>query len=389
MEKTRIAFFAEILIEEFDGASRTMFQLIKRIQPEQFEFLFICGTGPDDIAGFECVKIPAVALPINTNYTMALPVLVKTQIKEKLNTFSPDVIHIATPSLLGAFALKYAQRREIPVLTIYHTHFISYIDYYLKHMPFLINKVKHMIAENHKAFYNQCNQIYVPSESMKSELTLMGIETDRMKIWKRGMDTQLFSPQHKNPFILRNLTGNDLPTVLFASRLVWEKNLETLFAIYDLMESEGPKVNFLIAGDGTAKVACESRMKNAIFTGKVDHQTLSVLYASSTLFLFPSVSETYGNVVIEAMASGLPCVIADGGGSKDFIHQGENGFKCQPYEPQDYVDKIRLLLNDPSLSANISARGLKESQKMDWEQLAAVYFNDLKEMAFHTVLATA
>lgn len=386
MKTIKVAFFAEILIADFDGASRTMFQLIDRIDPNRFEFLFICGTGPDQIKGFECLKIPAIALPINTGYTMALPVLVKNEIKEKLQEFLPDVIHIATPSLLGTFALKYGQKHQLPILTIYHTHFISYIDYYLKHAPFLINKVKQMVAENHKNFYNQCHQIYVPSESIKDELTLIGIEVKRMRIWKRGMDTGLFSPLHKNMAYLKQLTGNDLPTILFASRLVWEKNLETLFAIYDLIESKDLKINFLIAGDGIARASCEARMKKAVFTGKVDHQTLAVLYASANLFLFPSVSETYGNVVIEAMASGLPCIIADGGGSKDFIDQGVNGFKCRPHDPGCYVEKIEWLLKDELLRSQFIKKGLQSSREMDWGQLATVYFDNLEEMAFQAQL---
>lgn len=389
MKRIRVAFFAEILIEDFDGASRTMFQLINRIDPGRFEFLFICGSGPDQLAGFECLKIPAITLPLNTNYTMALPVLVKTTIKEKLQEFVPDVIHIATPSLLGSFALRYAQKNQLPVLTIYHTHFISYIDYYLKHTPFLINKVKQLVAESHKTFYNQCDRIYVPAESIKNELTMMGIELKRMTIWKRGMDTRLFSPERKDLNYLRQLTDNHLPTILFASRLVWEKNLDTLFGIYDLIQLKGIRVNFLIAGDGIAKVPCEARMKNAVFTGKVDHDTLAVLYASATVFVFPSVSETYGNVVLEAMASGLPCVIADGGGSKDFIEQGLNGFKCAPYDAEDYVEKIQLILKDPLIRDQFIAKGLQCSRALNWEQLADVYFNDLEELALQSQFALA
>src|SRR5690606_20239374 len=121
MNRIKVAFFAEILIEDFDGASRTMFQLIKRIDKEKFEFLFICGVGPDELEGFECLKIPVINLPINAGYTMALPGMVKKEMKKRLKSFKPDVIHIATPSLLGSFSLKYAGKHNLPVITIYHT----------------------------------------------------------------------------------------------------------------------------------------------------------------------------------------------------------------------------------------------------------------------------
>lgn len=380
--KVKVAFFAEILIEEFDGASRTMFQLIKRIDTDLFEFLFIYGGGPERLMEFESLRIPSVNIPLNNTYSMALPELATSIIKEKLKHFKPDVIHIATPSLLGSFALKYAVKQKIPVISIYHTHFISYIDYYLKHVPFLIRRIKKMVASRQQSFYNQCDMIYVPSVTIREELADIGIEDTRMSIWKRGINTKLFSPERRDTSMMQQLTGNNWPTIMFASRLVWEKNLETLFRIYEEMENR--EVNFLIAGDGIAGTNCKAMMKKAIFMGKVDHDTLAVLYASADVFLFPSVSETYGNVVIEAMAAGLPCVIADGGGSADFIEQGVNGFKCSPYHAADYVERINTLLYNKQLQEQFCSKGLELSRQLSWEQLAERYFADVQVLALST-----
>ena len=386
MKKIRVAFFAEILTEDLDGAVRTMFQLIKRIEPERFDFLFIYGSGPDTIGNFKSLKIPAISLPFVTSYAMALPMFAKKQMQQALHEFQPDVIHIATPSLLGHWALHYAGQHHIPVISIYHTHFISYTDYYFKHLPFLIKPVKKVLAQKHKAFYNSCDKIYVPSESIKQELNQIGIDLHRMQLWKRGIDTDLFSPLKKDKRVVQQLTDNNRPAIMFASRLVWEKNLETLFAIYEQMQSKHPEVNFLVAGNGTAFKACRARMKNAIFTSKIDHSKLSILYASADVFVFPSVSETYGNVVLEAMASGLPCVIADGGGSQDFIKQGVNGFKCQPYNAADYVEKIEIILTNKVLKKHIVEEGLNYSRAFNWEELACTYFNNLQQLAKRTLL---
>ncbi|MEJ7557448.1 MAG: glycosyltransferase [Pedobacter sp.] len=381
MKRIKVAFFAEILIEDFDGASRTMFQLIKRIDSKRFDFLFICGVGPDRIMGYDCMKVPVISLPLNTNYTMALPALAKKKLKKRLLEFGPDVIHIATPSLLGAFALKHANLRDIPVISIYHTHFVSYIDYYFKHAPFLIGKVKQAIAGTQKNFYNHCDVVYIPAESIKQELAEMGVESSRMQIWRRGINTDLFNPEKADKAFLHRLTGNSYPTIIFASRLVWEKNMETLFKIYDRIQHSALKVNLLIAGDGAASKACKQYMKNAIFTGKVDHETLSMLYASSDVFLFTSVSETYGNVVLEAMASGLPCVIANGGGSADFIEQGDNGFKCGPFDEEDYFRRVSQVLGDEILRTQFIDKGLQWSSGLSWEQLSLEYFNELTKLS--------
>lgn len=383
MKKTKVVFFAEILVEEHDGATRTMFQLIRRIAHADFEFLFICGVGPDTIYGFECMRLPTLTLPINKTYKMVLPALAANSLRQKLNTFNPDVVHIATPALLGEFAVKYARQRGLPVISIYHTHFISYVDYYLKKAPFLVDFAKAKMISGQRAFYNQCDTIYVPSESMMTELSSIGIEAYRMKLWKRGIDTQLFSPAKRNRDMMRKLTGNNYPVILFASRLVWEKNLETLFGIYDGLKEKNIKFNLIIAGDGIARKACEARMPDAIFTGKADHANLSVLYASADVFLFPSVSETYGNVVLEAMASGLPCVIADGGGSRDFIEQGVNGFCCSAYMISDYISKLELLMADEHLQQQFRAKGVSYSKTFGWDELAGFYFDDLLHLAGH------
>jgi glycosyltransferase involved in cell wall biosynthesis len=377
MKKIKVAFFAEILVEDSDGASRTMFQIIKRINPHNFEFLFFCGTGPEQLYGFKCIHVPAVSVPLNNTYKMALPALAANRISSTLEQFAPDVIHIATPSIMGHFALKLASSYQIPVISIYHTHFISYVDYYLRYAPFLIDMVKPLVADNQKNFYNQCDIVYVPAKSIAAELRSMEIEGKRLKLWKRGIDTSLFSPDRRNPDVMKEITGNSKPTILFASRLVWEKNLETLIDIYTEIDNRHVEVNFLIAGDGVARKACEKRMPKAIFVGNKEHAALAVLYASADIFLFPSVSETYGNVVVEAMASGLPCIVANGGGSADFIEQGVNGFKCSPYEAEDYLSKIQTLLEDKSLRSQFVAKGLAYSKQSNWTNLSEVYFNDL------------
>jgi len=373
----KVAFFADMLIADFDGAARTMFQLIHRIESDKFEFFFIYGDGPKQIYQHKSLKIPSLAIPINKNYSMAIPALAKQLIKQELEQFNPDIIHIASPSLLGNFALKYAEKNNIPTISIYHTHFISYIDYYLKSFPFLIHKTKNQLKKIQVAFYNRCHQIYIPSISIAEELQDMGIAEKRMKIWRRGINKELFSPKKKDKKLLTLITKNNKPNILFASRLVWEKNLHILIEIYRACELYEIDCNFIIAGEGKAMQACQLAMPNAFFLGNLDHENLAEVYASSTLFLFPSVTETYGNVVLEAMSSGLPCLIADGGGSADHIEHGVNGYKCDPHNVMDYVRKIKSLLADKPLRTYFKQQGLQHSKQFNWDTLADEYFAGL------------
>ncbi|MGL4630726.1 MAG: glycosyltransferase family 4 protein [Leadbetterella sp.] len=379
MQKIRVAFFAEILIEEFDGAARTMFQLLRRLPKEQFDFVFFCGEGPDELFGFECIKVPAIPIPINKTYKIAFPFFSKSKLTQKLQAYNPDLVHIATPSFLGKFALNYANKANIPVLSIYHTHFISYIDYYLKSIPFLIKPVKNVVSKYQKSFYNNCNYVLIPSLSISKELENGGVQSEKIIQWERGINLDLFTPKNRNESLRSSWFKNEYPVVLFASRLVWEKNLATLIQIYKLANQENTKLNFLIAGDGVASNEVKKQMPNAKFLGNLSHEQLSEVYASSDIFVFPSISETYGNVVIEAMASGLPCVIANGGGSRDFIEEGKNGFVCDPNQAAEYLAKIKLLIHDSFLRQRITQNGLLYSQQFNWENLIQRYVDLVKK----------
>lgn len=382
--KTRVAFFAEILIPDYDGASRTMFEIIKRIPQETFEFLFICGTGPDSDIGFEVIEIPSIKIPYNETYKMSIPFLSARVLKRKLNDFKPDVIHLASPSPLGDFAHSYAKRNSIQVISIYHTHFISYVDYYLKKIPFFIPGVKFLVSRGQRIFYNKCDLIYVPTQVMIDELSTYRFNTQRMKIWQRGINGQLFNPQKRDQVYMQELMGNDRPNLLFASRLVWEKNLQLLINIYKLSESKSKAFNFIIAGDGVARQSLEKAMPNAMFMGKCTHENLAVLYASADVFVFPSISETYGNVIAEAMSSGLPCVIANGGGTLSFIDHGVNGFICASDDPNDFLDKIEEILSNQTLHQSFKMKSIARSNRHTWESLTKIYFDDLKSLSRQT-----
>ncbi len=380
-KKVRVAFFTDILTKELDGAIKTMYQLIDRIPDEQFEFMFICGTPPNNKMKQKIVKVPAVTLSFNCTYKAAIPFLNKRKLTRELSDFNPDIIHISTPSLLGFFALNYANKNHIPVLTIYHTHFISYLGYYLKLLPFLIKPAESIAQNLYKKFYNKCNMIYTPTMQMVTELRKLGVSEKLLKIWQRGIDTNIFNPSKKDTAFMEGITGNDKPCILFTSRLVWEKNIETLFNIYDEAQTQQLDVNFIITGIGVAEQIARQRMKKAIFLGFVDHTTLAKIFASSDIFLFPSISETYGNVVVEAMACGCTPVIARGGGSQSLVMDGETGFLCEPNNAKEYIQKINIALHDNALKEKMKFSGLQYTSTLKWQTLANIYFKDINSLA--------
>ncbi|OJU51005.1 MAG: alpha-D-mannose-alpha,1-6-phosphatidyl myo-inositol monomannoside transferase [Bacteroidales bacterium 45-6] len=376
--KVKVAFFADMLIEDFDGASRTMYQLINRIPSDKFEFLFVCGTGPERIAGFKCMRVMSLSVPGNKSYRFATTFFQKAGLEAHIEAFSPDIVHIATPSLLGNFAMKTARKMGLPVISIYHTHFVSYVDYYVKSFPFLIDFTKDKLKNSLRTFYNQCDIVYVPSKTMIKELHATGIRPEILKLWQRGIDRKVFSPNRRNTDLVQKITGNANPCILFVSRLVWEKNVQIVIDLYKLAEQLHLKYNFIVVGDGVAREEMEKQMPNAHFLGFMGHEQLANVYASCDVFLFPSTTETFGNVVLEALASGLPCVVANGGGSRDFIEDGYNGYRCEQDNAQDFLNRIWEILKNPELAQMLSHQAVETSRKYTWETLAKEYFEDLK-----------
>ncbi len=380
-KKTKVAFVFEILKENFDGASRTVFQLINRIDNTKFEFLFLCAVPPGSDFTHKFVNFPSVVVPFNKNYRIGLPFLAGRKFKRQVDRFKPDAIHVSTPSLLGKRAIVYGNTRKIPILTIYHTHFIAYIEYYFRKVPFLIRPFKKITSMGTVDFYNRCNLVYAPTKIIINELSSLGVKPNILKLWKRGINFEVFNPSKKDKAFLGTITGNDLPTILFASRLVWEKNLEMLIKINKNLFDDGVKFNLIIAGDGNAKHELREAMPNALFTGNLDHDELAKLYASCDIFLFASISETYGNVVAEAMASGLPCVVANGGGSADFVQNGINGYLCKHDDVELFVNRLKLLIEDRETRERFSENGLRFVSGLNWDSLAQTYFEDLEGLA--------
>ena len=380
-KKIKVAFFSDVLLRDIDGALKTMYQLIDRIPTDQFEFMFITGTPPKKPLPHRLLKVPSIVIPCNASYKIALPRFYKLKILKELDDFRPDVIHVATPSGLGLLGVKYAEQNNIPTISIYHTHYVSYVKYYFGFIPLVEKAVNKWILKRYDEFYNHINLSYIPSQLMVDAMVGYGVQRERLKVWARGINTKLFNPEKRDLAYIQGITKNDKPKVLFASRLVWEKNLETLFSIYDDLSRQALDVNLIIAGDGKNVKEAKERMPEAFFLGFLPHNELARVYASCETMVFPSISETYGNVVVEAMACGCVPIIARGGGSQALVKNGETGFLCEPNNAEEYVQHIKELLSDKELIENIKQQGFEYTSGLSWERLSRTYFSDIKKLA--------
>jgi len=363
MESFKIALFTGNYNHIRDGVSLTLNRLVAFLEDSGMEVLVFGPTinKPALEHKGRLVDVPSIAIPGRPEYRMTLSFSKEAQIE--LEHFDPDIIHIATPDLLGYKALKWARRKGKIVVASYHTHFPSYLKYY--RLQFL----ESLGWKYLQWFYGHCAQLYVPSTSMLETLRNHGINGN-LRIWARGVDSTLFSPSKRDETWRRSHGfGDDDVVVTFVSRLVWEKNLHLFAETVNAVAAKNPKLKALVVGDGPAMDGLREILPDAVYTGFVTGEELAKAYACSDLFFFPSDTETFGNVTLEAMTSGLPCIVADAVGSKSLVDHGENGYLISVSEPEKFISAITELAADAELRKKMGRMSLQKSQHYTWDQI--------------------
>ena len=356
----RIALFTGAYNHIADGVSLTLNRLVDHLEQQGAAVRVFAPTVDDpplDHAG-TLVPVPSVPLPGRSEYRFALGVT--PSVREELEAFDPTLFHIATPDLLGRHALTLGQTADTPVVASYHTHFSSYLKYY--HLDLLESALWSYL----RRFYRQCEQVYVPSAAMADVLRSHGI-TGGLRLWERGVNTDRFSPSHRSPDWRRaHGIGDDEVVVSFVSRLVREKGLDVYADVIERLEQQGIPHRSVVVGDGPARDEMEDRLPNTVFTGFLEGDDLARAYASSDVFLFPSDTETFGNVTLEAMASGLPTVCARAAGSRDLVEDGVTGRLCPPGDVSAFTNAARQLIQDASLRDRMRTAAHDRAQDFGW-----------------------
>lgn len=359
--RRRVALFTGAYNHIADGVSLTLNRLVSYLQRHDTETLVFAPTVDDppvDHAG-TLVPIPSIPLPGRPEYRVSLGL--PRSARATLKHFRPNIIHIATPDLLGHRALRLAERWGIPVVASYHTHFSSYLKYYG------FGALENVMWRYLQNFYSRCRHIYVPSPSMADVLRSHGIDKG-LRLWTRGVDTSRFNPSRRSNEWRRVLgVGDDEVLVSFTGRLVWEKGLRVFADVIRNLESRGIPHRSMIVGDGPALEELRERLPSTLFTGYLEGNSLARAYASSDLFLFPSDTETFGNVTLEAMASGLPTVCADATGSRTLVEHGETGLLVPPGNSRAFSEAVLHLIEDVHERRRMGGQALLRARAYDWD----------------------
>jgi glycosyltransferase involved in cell wall biosynthesis len=304
------------------------------------------------------VPVPSVAAPGRPEYRVSYRF--PSGVQERLEAFRPDLVHLATPDVLGFRALQWARRNAVPTVASYHTHFPSYLDYYR------LGALEGALWAYTRWFYNRCAQVYVPSWPMADELREHGV-TAPLKLWARGVELDRFSPAHRSA-AWREAQGYaaDEVVVAFVSRLVVEKGLDVYADVVAGLQAQGMKARALVVGEGPAGDMVREKLPRAVFTGHLQGDELATAYASADVFLFPSETETFGNVTLEALASGLPVVAADAAGSRMLVDDGATGRLCPPRDTDAFMAATAELVRNPDLRARMGAEAREAARAYAW-----------------------
>lgn len=356
----RVVIFTGAYNHIADGVSLTLNRLVSYLENHETETLVLAPTVDDppvDHAG-TLVPVPSIPMPGRPEYRVSMGLTPSA--RSVLRSFRPNLFHIATPDLLGYQALRLAERLDIPAVASYHTHFSSYLKYYG------FGAMETLMWNYLARFYSRCRHVYVPSTSMADVLRARGID-DALRLWARGVDTGRFTPARRSVEWRRSLgVEEDEVLVSFIGRLVCEKGLRVFADVIEGLQSNGVRHRSMIVGEGPALDELRQRLPDTLFTGYLEGNALARAYSSSDLFLFPSDTETFGNVTLEAMASGLPTVCADATGSQTLVEHGETGLLVPPGNAAAFQNAIHHLIADESERKRMGIEALRQAQRYSW-----------------------
>jgi glycosyltransferase involved in cell wall biosynthesis len=271
-------------------------------------------------------------------------------------------IIISTPGPIGLTALAAAKMLNLQTSGIYHTDFPQYVRI-LTDDSFMESVAWHYM----QWFYGQLDSVFVNSEEYRRSWIARGFAPEKLKILPRGLDTTLFSPEHRDPRFWQKFgESNGAVHLLYVGRISKEKDLDVLAEAYRQLREEGLPVRLCFVGDGPYLQTLNQALPEAVFTGYLRGKELAAAYASADVFVFPSTTDTFGNVVIEAQASGVPVIVSDTGGPKELVESNVNGVVTKSHDVDDLARAIRELVKNKEKREEMSRQARQAVVDRSW-----------------------
>ena len=356
----RVAVLTESFLPKVDGVVKTAFLTVRYLQETGREVLvFAPDIAVDQVGSSRVIPLPSISLPQAPETRMALP---NPVVARRIEDFNPDLIHLFSPAAMAVNGMAVGRHLNLPVIANYQTDLPGYTEHY--GFPLLSGPVNRWLRYIH----NGCHLTLAPTRTIIRQLRAVGYR--RVRHWGRGVNTERFNPRHARPEVRRRLlNGRDPDSLLciFVGRLAKEKRVDLLREA-----ANTPGVALTIIGDGALREELERAFADTdvYFTGYLIGDELAQAYASADVFAFPGECETFGQVIQEAMASGLPSVVAKAGGAPDVIEDGASGIAVEPTSAA-FAAEIRKLRDKPEVRLSMSRCASEMAEQRPWSALMA------------------
>lgn len=360
----RVTLVTETYLPQVNGVSRTLSQLVRVLRDAGDDVQVVHPDYGSAAASENDVLVRSEEIPFYREVRLPMPPF--GRVHDAIARFAPQIVHIATEATLGLSILRLALREKMPVVSSFHTNFDQYTDHYR------VGWLKRGVWRYLRWFHNQTRETYVPSRASIQTLERRGFE--RLVLWPRGVDCSLFRPDRPDREALRSRLGFQPEHVVVGhvSRIAVEKNVDYLAAALErLIAIHGDQVRILIVGDGPERAELETRLGPAArCVGFKTGPELADHYAACDLFAFASVTETFGNVILEAMASGLPVVALRAGGPAEIVVDGETGILLSPSDsPETMSNALSSLVTDKPMRIRMSQAARAHAERQTWHAI--------------------
>ena len=364
----RIAVVTETYPPEVNGVALTLAKIVDGLRDRQHSLQLIRPTQPvvDSMRDADPDELLTAGMPIPCYPGLRMGLPAKRLLVRQWSTNRPDVVHIATEGPLGWSALHAARQLKLPISTDFRTNFHAYSSHYGAAW------LHRTILGYLRKFHNRASCTTVPTRALAQELSSWGFE--RLHVISRGVDTQQFCPSHRSLALRQQWgAGPDDLVVLYVGRLAPEKNLGLVAQAYEAMARRSPRVRLVIVGDGPQRHALSQMCPGAYFAGVRSGLDLSAHYASADLFLFPSLSETFGNVTLEAMASGLPVLAYEHAAAAELIGHGQSGVAVPIGQEKTFLAQAEDLSSDLGRCRQMGLVAREVALRLDWASITGKF----------------
>jgi glycosyltransferase involved in cell wall biosynthesis len=357
----RLALCTDTFEPQVNGVARTLERLVRAIEARGGAVQVLTVEDPDAERDARVVRLPAVPFWAYPQLRVAAPAVIAA--RRSLELFKPTLVHAATPFGIGLGARLAAKQMGVPLVTSYHTHFAAYLRHYKLEAldgiswPFL------------RWFHNSGVRTYAPTDHVRRELEAQHFTNTA--VWSRGVDAARFAPAHRSRALRTSLgVSDDERLVLYVGRIAPEKGIDVALAAMQQVAAQMPgRVRFVMTGDGPSEEKARAAAPaGTIFTGRLSGDALSQMYATADLFMFPSETETFGNVVLEAMASGLAVIAPDHGPTTEFAH-ADTAALFRAGDASSLAAQVVALVANDAGRARLGHAARREAVRHEWDQI--------------------